>query len=129
MIAFADSWLRRLLILDVAVCLSFSIQLLLFPKSFLSSAFDEFNYSGELRDMLRLFGGIYLSWTIMLIYLVQIPKSRKLCVFLLISSCAQLPLSSLLESVTMQFQLINTVALIFWCVSYAFLALFGAFSK
>ena len=118
----ALSWL---LVLDVVVCFAFTVQLLAFPDSFLKDAFDDAGAASvSLRDLARLLGGLYLSWTLLLVFIAtSVAKTRRLAFFLLVSAVAQLPIALLFESVTPHFRSINVGALLFWSVSYALVVL------
>jgi len=115
--------LHWLVVLDFVVCSAFTAQLLLFPDSVLAQSFGTGapgSGSPSGRDLARLLGGLYLSWSVLLAFIASsVPKTRKLACFLLISAVAQLPIALLFESVTAQFRTINVCALLFWSLSYA----------
>lgn len=111
-----------LVAIDLVVCILFTVQILFFPSSFLQSAFGGgVQFSSLVKDMTRLLGGIYLSWTIMLGLIVHgnVPLTRMVSFFLLISAALQLPIAGSFEAFTSTFVTINKLALWFWVLAYS----------
>ncbi len=116
--------MKRLLVLDIVICAAFSGQLLFSPSSFLASAFEGDASSAVSRDLVRLLAGIYVSWTLALIWLrLNGPFTRSLSLGLLVGSLAQLPLVFTLEAVSSTFRAVNVQMLLLWCLAYGFVFL------
>jgi hypothetical protein len=112
---------RNVLLLDAAVCVFLILQLLLSPSTFVAA-------SGMMAssDMLRLFAGIYCSWTFILVFLAFSPAVHTSgLAWLLAANCAfQWILGWFsLTSTRQSFFLTNQIMLALWLVVFVVLAL------
>ena len=118
--------LKNLLLLDVAVCVSF-IGTLLFNHA----SFEEMSGLSAPTGLRLLFVGIYSSWAMVLAFLAYCPQlhsSPALPALLSVSAALQIVIGRFVPSSAFFFY-VNQAALIFWVVAFASFAVRSLYSQ